>query len=95
VKYLEWNPEKNEKLKQERGVGFEEIANAIVEGNILGTVPHPNQKQYKSQKIFIVELHDYAYAVPFVEDDKKIFLKTIFPNRKYTREFIEKKRRNI
>lgn len=82
MKHFDWDAQKNEKLKEERGIGFEEIVASIIEGKVLATIPH--------QRIFIIELHDYIYVVPFVEDEKKIFLKTIFPSRKYTREFIEK-----
>lgn len=90
MKYLDWDVEKNEKLKEEREIGFEEVAAAMIEGKVLATIPHPNKKRYPGQRIFIIELHDYIYVIPFVEDEKKIFLKTIFPSRKYTRDFIEK-----
>ncbi len=85
-----WSEEKNEWLKRERGVGFEDVLVAIHEGKIITVIKHPNQKRYKNQKIFVVELGEYAYLVPFIEDEEKIFLKTIFPSRKYTREYIEK-----
>lgn len=90
MKYIEWDVEKNEKLKQERGVSFEDVVTAIFEGRILGKTNHPNQKRYPGQKIYIVEIGDYAYVVSYISDDKKLFLKTIFPSRKYTKNFIEK-----
>lgn len=90
MKYIEWDEEKNEKLKRERGISFEQAVSAIFEGKVLGKINHPNQRQYPGQKIYIIEIGEYAYAVPYVEDADKIFLKTIFPNRKYTKQFIEK-----
>ena len=90
MKPYEWSEEKNEWLKKERGVGFEDVLVAIHEGKIITIIEHPNQKRYKNQKVLIIELGEYAYLVPFREDEEKIFLKTIFPSRKYTREYIEK-----
>lgn len=90
MKYFDWDNKKNEKLKAERGISFEEVANAIVEGHLLTTIDHPNIKKYSKQRIFIVEFDEYAYAVPYVEDSEKLFLKTIYPSRKYTYKYIEK-----
>ncbi len=32
-------------------------------------------------------IYNYAYIVPFIEKEDEIFLKTIFPSRKYTRMY--------
>ncbi|MDP3661542.1 MAG: BrnT family toxin [bacterium] len=90
MKYFDWDLEKNDLLKQERGVGFEEILIAIEEGDILDIVQHPNEKRYPNQKLFVIRLHDYVYLVPFAEDEEKIFLKTIIPSRKATKKYIQK-----
>jgi hypothetical protein len=90
MKLFEWNETKNETLKRERGIGFEDILVAIEDGNLLTIIEHPNQKRYPHQQIFVVQIDDYAYLVPFVEDAQKVFLKTIFPSRKYTKQYIEK-----
>lgn len=92
MKYFDWDIQKDEQLKQERDVSFEDILIAIDEGNILDIVEHPNKKKYPSQRVFIVGIHGYAYAVPFVEDKEKIFLKTIIPSRKATKKYIIKKK---
>lgn len=92
MKYIDWNKEKNEQLKQERELSFEDILIAIEEGNLLDVVKHPNKNRYPSQKIFIVEIDKYAYLVPFVEDEEKIFLKTIIPSRKATKQYIIERR---
>jgi uncharacterized DUF497 family protein len=88
MKYFDWSVEKNEQLKEERGISFEEIIVAINEGNILDTLIHKNQKKYPEQKIFVVKINEYVYIVPFIEDDEKIFFKTIFPSRKATKNYI-------
>lgn len=83
MKYLEWDVEKNERLKKERGISFEEIALCIESGRLLGIEEHPVRP---NQKIYILEMDGYAVVVPFVEDSRKIFLKTAFPSRKYTKK---------
>ena len=88
VKAYAWNEEKNEKLKAERGISFEEVVLNIANGNILYLVAHPNQEKYQGQKIFIVAVRNYAYLVPFVENDDEIFLKTIIPNGKANQKYL-------
>jgi uncharacterized DUF497 family protein len=88
MKPYDWNDEKNEWLRQERDVTFEDIVFHLSQGGLLDTIEHPNQQQYSGQKIFIVNVEGYAYLVPFVEDDEMIFLKTIIPSRKMTKEYL-------
>ena len=88
MKYFAWNPEKNEQPKTERNISFEEIVFYIEKGQLLDTVEHPNQERYAGQRIFIVEINEYAYLVPFVEDERAVFLKTIIPSRKATQMYL-------
>ena len=90
MKYFDWNHEKDEKLKLGRKIGFEDILTAIETGGLIEIRNHPNPKRYGKQKEFVVLIEGYVYVVPFVEDDEKIFLKTIFPNRKETKKYYEK-----
>lgn len=90
MKPFRWAPDKNEFLKGERGVSFEEITVAVEAGGLLEVVPHPNAAKFPRQKIMVVEVARYAYLVPFVEDEDHFFLKTIIPSRKATRDFIAK-----
>ena len=84
MKYLNWSYEKNETLKANLGISFEEIAYLIESGHILGIEENPGRP---NQKIYIVEIESYAVIVPFVERDNEIFLKTAFPSRKYTKSY--------
>ena len=86
-KYYNWNPEKNQLLLAERGISFERIVFEIASGNELAVLEHPNQEKYPGQKISMVQVDDYVYAVPFIETDAEIFLKTIIPSRKATKQF--------
>ena len=90
MKPFRWPVDKNELLKTERGISFEEITVAVEGGGLLDVVPHPNPKRYPRQKVMVVEVVGYAYLVPFVEEDDHFFLKTIIPSRKATRAFIAK-----
>ena len=86
MKYYDWNDEKNELLKGLRGVSFEQVVLAIASGDLLDRLKHPNPEKYPNQMVFLVKIEDYIYSVPFAEDDEKIFLKTIIPNRKATKK---------
>ena len=90
MKPFRWDSEKNDQLKQERGVSFEQVAVAVETGSLLQIAPHQNPAKYPRQKIMIVEVDNYAYLVPFVENDDHFFLKTIIPSRKATRDYIAK-----
>ena len=90
MKYFDWSNDKNELLKIERDVCFEDVLLAIGTGELLDSVEHPKKEKYPNQKLFIVNINNYAYLVPFVEDEKKIFLKTIIPSRKATKKYIIK-----
>ena len=86
--YYKWNKEKNERLKTERGISFEQIAMHIERGDLLDIATHPNQSKYPNQQILVVVINDYVYLVPFVENENGKFLKTIIPSRKATRDYL-------
>lgn len=88
MRQLDWNDEKNETLKQERGITFEDIVYHLSHGGLLDTIQHPNQQQYPGQRIFIVNVEGYVWIVPFVEDSDTIFLKTIIPSREMTKIYL-------
>lgn len=90
MKPFRWSPEKNEQLKHERDISFEEVTVAVEAGALLEVVPHPNLAKYPRQKVMVVQVTGYAYLVPFVEEGDHLFLKTIIPSRKATRDFISK-----
>jgi uncharacterized DUF497 family protein len=87
---FEWNSEKNMKLKRERDVCFEDIVSAIYEGKLLDIIEHSNKDKYPNQKVYIVEFNGYAWLVPFVKNGNTIFLKTIYPDRKMTKKYLNK-----
>ena len=89
MKLFEWDNEKNAKLKAIRGISFEEVAFYIANDFVLDVVPHPHQNKYPGQKMFIVNIDNYAYLIPFIEKDEIIYLKTIIPSRKATKQYLK------
>ena len=88
MKHFSWNTEKNQQLTSERNVSFEEVVFYIEQGQLLDIVEHPNQDKYPGQRIFVININEYAYLVPFTETDDEVFLKTIIPSRKATRDYL-------
>jgi hypothetical protein len=86
MKYI-YDEEKNLKLKKERGVCFDDIILAINKGKILDIIPHHNKK-YPNQKILIIEIDDYVYLIPYLEQKDSFILKTVFPSRKFTKLYL-------
>ncbi len=94
MKFFSWNSEKNEDLKRDRGVFFEEVVFHIARGDLLDVLEHPHQQRYPEQRIFVVNIDDYVYLVPFVEGDADVFLKTIIPSRKATNAYLRRRGEN-
>lgn len=90
MKPYAWNEQKNDWLKTQRGISFEEVILHIVAGDLLDVTEHPHPDKYEGQQIFIVRIRDYAWLVPFVENEDRIFLKTIIPNRKATKKYLRR-----
>ena len=90
MKPFRWGAEKNELLKLDRGISFENMVVAIQSGGLVDVLAHPNPTKYPNQKVLVVVSEGYAYLVPFVEEADHFFLKTAIPSRKATREYINK-----
>ncbi len=86
MKY-EWDPKKNEKLKIERNISFEQIVFHLSNGDVWKTSDHPNQDQHPGQKLYFINVEGYIHIVPHVVEDEYVFLKTIIPSRKATRDY--------
>ena len=88
-RYL-WNKEKNSFLKRVRNISFEQ-AISWIEGGFLLDIKK-NKKDYPKQLVFIVDIKNYVYMIPFLESETEIFLKTIIPTRKLTKIYLGDKR---
>ena len=89
-----WDPEKNEQLKRDRGISFERVVLHIEQGDLLDILEHPNPQKYPGQRLLVVQIEAYVFVVPCLEDDEGVFLKTIFPSRKLTRQYCRKRSNN-
>ena len=90
MKPFRWNHDKNESLKAERSISFEEIVLAIEADGLLDELRHPNPEKHPNQSVFVVALEGYVYLVPYVEEPDYYFLKTVIPSRKATRDYLFK-----
>ncbi|MET0062499.1 MAG: BrnT family toxin [Candidatus Thiodiazotropha endolucinida] len=88
MKTFAWNSEKNELLKRERGISFEEVVLNIQLGNEVDIFEHPNQERYPGQQISVVVIEGHVYLVSFIENEEEVFLKTIIPSRKATKQYL-------
>ncbi len=91
MSHFAWDSEKNAQLIRERGISFERVIYHIERDEILAIIEHPNPSKYPNQRMFILDIGNYAYLVPFVETKSEIFLKTVIPSRKATRKYLEVK----
>ncbi len=91
MKSINWNTEKSIALKASRGICFEDVVFYIERGDILDDYLHPNQQAYHGQRIMVINIANYAYLVPYIENDEELFLKTIIPSRKATQRYLGEK----
>ena len=85
---FDWSPTKNDELKSRYGFGFDRIVVAILEGAVLDVRDHPNKVKYAHQRQYVLSIGNYAWVVPFVFEGEDVFLKTFFPSRTATREYL-------
>lgn len=88
MKYFAWDSAKNAKLRKDRGIGFEDVVFHIERGDLLDILEHTNPERYAGQRIFVAQREDDVYLVPFVEDHQMVFLRTIIPSRKATKQYL-------
>ncbi len=91
MKRINWNTEKSQSLKESRGICFEDLVFHIENGDILDDYLHPNQQKYAGQRIMVIGIDNYAYLVPYVENEGELFLKTIIPSRNATEKYLGEK----
>ena len=92
MKPIRFNKDKDKVLKEKRGIGFKDVIKEMGAGKIVTVRKHPNTKKFPSQKIMLINIKNYIFVIPYIETEKEIFLKTIYKSRKYTKEFINKKK---
>lgn len=87
---IRFNEEKNQLLKAMRAVCFDDVVDALQQEQFLDDILHPNKK-YLHQRMYVVVIATYVYAIPYVIDEQKkeIFLKTIYASRVLTEKYLK------
>jgi len=85
-KYFDWSDEKNELLKNTRGISFEDVVLSLQGGKLLDKIKSPT---HEDQECYVIDINDYVYIIPFAKDEEKVFLKTIYPSRKHTKYYLK------
>ncbi len=75
-------------------MSFERVVVAIGNNQLLDVLEHPDQERYAEQRIFVVDMDDYVFLVPFLEKEDRIFMKTIIPSRKAASKY-GRRRKNV
>jgi len=75
---IRWSALKSERLKRIRGVSFEEI----IETRVIGIIVHP---KIRGQDLMLFERSGYIWVAPCIISEDDVFLKTLYPSRKYTK----------
>ena len=88
---FDFSEEKNRQLFEIRGVTFYQAIEAISEKGVLLDFEHPNQERYPRQRVFVIEMEGYSYCVPYVTDGDTLYLKTLYPSRKFSHLLKEEK----
>ncbi len=88
MKPINWNSTKNQQLVSERGVSFEDIVFYMQQGQLPDDIQYPNSVKYPEQRIFVINVDNYVYLVPYIENQQEIFLKTVIPSRKATKQYL-------
>lgn len=83
--HYSFDADKNAWLIRERGISFEQIIALIESGHLVQVLEHHDRKHYPNQLLYEVDVHGYIYVVPVVREHRTLFLKTIYPSRKATR----------
>lgn len=92
IPHYEFSADKNQQLIKERHISFEDVIVALGDDKLITTICHPNKTKYPNQQIYIIDINEYVYLVPFVKKDKyTVFLKTIIPSRKFTKQYLGKR----
>jgi uncharacterized DUF497 family protein len=94
MKQVNWNAEKNQLLMSERGISFEDVLFVLQCGRVLDDLVSPNNFKYPNQRMFVVEVDEYAWLVPYVENEEEIFLKSVILSRKATGHYLRGQMKN-
>jgi uncharacterized DUF497 family protein len=79
---IRWDPDKENEILAERGLSFWLVVEAIEMGAYIADMKHPDENR-QHQRIMLIRVNGYVCAVPYVEREGIMFLKTMYFSRKY------------
>jgi hypothetical protein len=88
----DWDSQKNDFLKTTRKISFEAVIVHLNRGDLWRVADHPDQDRFPGQQLFFVIIDDYVHIVPCEIREDVIWLVTIIPSRKATREYLKEKK---
>ena len=89
-----WDAQKDALLQRARGISFRDVVRHIQPGGLLDTIKRPNPLRHPGPRIFIVRIGNYAYIenyawrVPFETTETGLFLRTAYPSRESTLDYL-------
>jgi len=81
---FKWSEEKDQWLRENRGISFQEVSAAVLGDELVEVLENPSRR---GQQVFLVRLSGYVWVVPFVMEGETVFLKTAYPSRKMTKRY--------
>ena len=78
-----YDEKKNQVLFETRGITFEQVIEIISEEGVLLDFQHPNSKDYPNQRLMVIAIDSYPHCIPYVMDENKFVLKTVFKDRRF------------
>ena len=83
-----WDAQKDALPQRARGISFRDVVRHIQPGGLLDTIEHPNLLRHPGPRIFVVRIENYAWRVPFETTETGLFLRTAYPSRESTRDYL-------
>lgn len=80
-----WDNAKDERLRLQRHISFDDVKYRLTSGDLLDDIQHPNQERYPGQRLYIVRINNRAWVVPHRRTARYVFLYTAYPSEKFTR----------
>lgn len=89
---FKFSEDKDKVIRGLRGISFRDVINELSNDGIIDDIAHPNKTKYPHQQLFIIKIHNYIYAVPYVINikDGSYFLKTVYPDRRLQKKYEKK-----
>jgi len=90
MKLMQWDNAKNEELKSEGRASFDELVQAIAEGQLVDDTPNKN---YPQQRFMWVLLNSKIHLIAYEDRGDHLWLATAFPSSAATDQWMKKNKK--